>query len=748
MKYLKIIMVTSMFLVSTGSLEAYEPTTHEKMAEKATEMSDLDKPNPVVLLNLGLKPDIRNPKQKFPNSDGKEKLILDLIKNGANFEDNDSRPLNHFYDPISGKPLSLLLGHSSPDWALEDTVEPAGQDYSYKDAREYFFNALTETRTTERKQYFGLMFQTLGQVIHHIHDMAQPQHTRLDAHLDIGEERVAKYPLENPSHYEYDTYDRLNIDNFKKYNPMLFLSARDYWHTDAGTGLADYSNRGFVSAGTNFDAKPTYPLPPFEPTSEWETDAVEEFREAGIEARLPDYCTAAPDACVMTFYRNYVNDRLRPNLDSLNEKTSTFSIFNRYLEINKKAVTYFDPETGANWTTESIFSLNRFNHDEAHKLLIPRAIGYSAGLIDYFFRGRLEISLPDEGVYGIVDHAVANQANIQGFNTIKLKIKNTTPDVILEDDSKHPQPMTGGKLVAVAKFKRNTCYDPSLVGEFRYPDAETTWNNCTRGNYRSETEKIVVSQPVEDVSLTANATEQYSFTFDDPIPINATNLYLQVVYRGPLGEENDAVVVATKDIFEPTYYTYFNGTDFYMIDGVFKTYDEINNDPYLQEKIPGIVKADIDSWDLEKYKFWFEPGHSIVRFNQLEPGKYVRFVYLTDRNLSSIDYTGTAWLHNKRAGSQRIKAKNIYQITYPKSIVSQQPDPDNPWSMVDIGRWTYYWFMDMEYDYYNVDTDITVTKEQLRELLHTLDSAADLNPQPVAICFTDAQKNNNPDCSN
>ena len=39
---------------------------------------------------------------------------------------------------------------------------------------------------------------------------------------------------------------------------------------------------------------------------------------------------------------------------------------------------------------QAIFTLNRFNFDVAHSLLIPRAVGYSAGLINYFFRGKMD----------------------------------------------------------------------------------------------------------------------------------------------------------------------------------------------------------------------------------------------------------------------------------------------------------------------------------------------------------------------
>src|SRR5262249_13772098 len=39
------------------------------------------------------------------------------------------------------------------------------------------------------------------------------------------------------------------------------------------------------------------------------------------------------------------------------------------------------------------FSLNSLNYDSIADVLLPRAVGYSAGLLDYFFRNRLDVNL-------------------------------------------------------------------------------------------------------------------------------------------------------------------------------------------------------------------------------------------------------------------------------------------------------------------------------------------------------------------
>jgi len=162
------------------------------MSEQAVKTSVLYRDS-AVLQNLGLKVAVDDDYQSFPNSKNGEKNIVNLVKDGANFEDDDRRPLNHFYDPAHpdrsgarGRPLTagVELGRKSPDWALEQPAEIAEQEFSLKDAGDYLYRALTLPSLQERKQYFGRTFETLGHIIHHLQDMAQPQHVRNDAHCD------------------------------------------------------------------------------------------------------------------------------------------------------------------------------------------------------------------------------------------------------------------------------------------------------------------------------------------------------------------------------------------------------------------------------------------------------------------------------------------------------------------------------------------------------------------------------------
>ncbi len=171
---------------------AYEVKTHEQMSQRAFDQSYLVTKN--ILPGLGL-PDVS--KNQFPNSKGKKLSIRELIAFGSIQEDDRASgtqaaypPLRHFYDPITGLPLFIsgYEGQSvpSPDWATEDGATydhlTVGQEFSFRDGRRYFYEALTEKDKTKREEKFGRTFQTIGMVIHHVQDMAQPQHVRNDMH--------------------------------------------------------------------------------------------------------------------------------------------------------------------------------------------------------------------------------------------------------------------------------------------------------------------------------------------------------------------------------------------------------------------------------------------------------------------------------------------------------------------------------------------------------------------------------------
>jgi hypothetical protein len=519
---------------------------------------------------------------------------------GGNFQ----RVFGHFYDPRNDRALTVgpvVLGVRTTDWALDRTAEipytvgtnpvVGANHFGVSQAREYMWRALTlTTRNSDgtlapidttaplptysqqssvsftgeqmRLAYWASVFKSVGDMIHLLEDMAQPQHTRNDAHsgeLCIPyvqgcagghgsfyeryiDARAQKAPLFRISEGWFERKDSLpllvptaGLSLTDLYAKPLFQSYGAFFSSgtgpavDSGTGIADYSNRGFYSFGTNIgsdNARQLIVPPATFPSSGLTKVTVQ--NEKGMDGSV----LPAP----VTYIEGNVHDS-NFNNDEPAVRLSTDSAFDQFLQ-----PTYL-----------SRYSLNYHNYDDQQRLLVPRAIAYSAGFIDYFFRGRMTISLPDEGVYAVVDHTLPqnNDPQTGGFGKVKLKLQNLST-AGLTDDLGNPviEQMAEGavkKLYAVAKFHRNGCYKPDLSGE--YGSQGQDWSIC-----RGKDEEVVVSDAA-DVPTGINAGPvPVTFTFSTKkIPISATDLYLQVVYRGQLGSEADAVVVETKDISEPTY---------------------------------------------------------------------------------------------------------------------------------------------------------------------------------------------------
>jgi hypothetical protein len=333
--------------------------------------------------------------------------------------------------------------------------------------------------------------------------------------------------------------------------------------------LANYTNRGFYSFGTNINGVNTvgiYPSP--DPLGSGLGS------EVITGASLLDMTgRAMPAGASITLLTGTVTDSAFPDQTRAGVRLSTYGAWDQFLQQKGRRG----------------YTLNYYNYDAQAELLVKRGAAYSAGILDYFFRGRMEIGLPDSGLYAAVDHANfagtgASSTDVNGFvgfGTVRLKLRNSTPDITPPGGPTYAQAMGAGNLVAVAKFHRNTCYRDDLSGE---AGASGGTLSC-----KSTAEEIVVSRFIPVSAIASDAAKEYEFTFDQQIPINATDLYLQVVFRGVLGQEQDAVVVATKDISEPTYVSVINSGDYLRIAGHVYTRDVVNS---RQDLLSQVVPQD------------------------------------------------------------------------------------------------------------------------------------------------------------
>lgn len=602
------------------------------------------------------------------------------------FNPNLKRPLHHFYDPVNdcglfvntceenyietGDPVFGLFAqdpdvHKAPDWAIgtgDAFTDPNVQEadrrnhFTVFDAREAMFRAITGRKLNpdgtldasigldsdgalristeeDRKVYWATTFRALGDVLHLLQDMAQPQHARNDRH-------AGKFPVGITGHESvYESYinarakgamfecfngGKVDVEAIKYGNypaPSGFTNYTQFFDSRNGNGLAEYSNRGFFTAGTNF-ASGKYMSPP---------SSVQAYDQVYQERT---------DPCVTKTNKALLFER--PVEDSLQSTSSD--------PVPLTAAGLF---RGKTLVGMSQFALVKENYDAMADLLIPRAVAYSAGLINYFFRGRLEITPPDEGIYGIVDHAIDHTSaaagvngkpviteegddagKIYGFNKIKLKLRNATP-TIDDGGTLHNQDMTGGTLMAVVKYRLSPCYERDLSGEYNNGNSITP-NGCNMISAFNSPEEVIISERINDFSLNSGIMTDIDFDFTvNPIPINATNFYLQVVYRGPLGSEDDAVVVATQDIAEPTYFSYLNSTDYFSLNGTLYKPQTILSTPGLLTQIDangdGVPDVDINPTTMSGAILSINTSENdLISVSDLDVQHYARVAFLSD----------------------------------------------------------------------------------------------------------------------
>jgi hypothetical protein len=281
------------------------------------------------------------------------------------------RALNHFYDPAHDRGLTVpfLSGTRAPDWALEPDGPLSGQHYSYRDARDAIYAGLTWADQVGRERELGHTFYALGHVIHLIQDVSVPEHARNDAHLPIGSQKSFAEAYLNDNREVFLPIG-LMLDPAKM---PIAKEPRELWSNPAGTGIAQFTNANFVSPDTNFtEAKPGATA------EEYTSPKLDLARSSSGD---PGICKGikqpVPPVGSLTFFANDMLDPVsadpaNPTLLT-NPRMTTYSLFDSYLIKKRK---------------RPIFSLNCYTVDAAATILLPRAVSYSASLLEYFFRGR------------------------------------------------------------------------------------------------------------------------------------------------------------------------------------------------------------------------------------------------------------------------------------------------------------------------------------------------------------------------
>jgi hypothetical protein len=326
--------------------------------------------------------------------------VYEWLSDGSREEDTFPRFRNHFHNPMypidswnqAGLDVFGVSGQSSVLWAQDASSQANawGGDWSWAATRQHYHQSLVALDHAAREQAFSDALLGLGHQIHLLQDKAVPAHVRNDAHPfsynKKGSPHIEKWAAGNRNTIRQIAANSVEkpsvslqqdaISNGTRLSPTALLSDADQYHgaipsTTLSQGLAEYTNANFFSDNTIFNqdgdpnAPHAFPFPAKTSTN------VQYYMDKDM---LPATIIAKDGIEDTGFYIAKTGDG--EQIDHFLKPT----YFTYEVSPDTHAKTYF-----------RLFYLDGVCHRDYAQKLIPRAVGYSAALIDYFFRGRLAV---------------------------------------------------------------------------------------------------------------------------------------------------------------------------------------------------------------------------------------------------------------------------------------------------------------------------------------------------------------------
>jgi hypothetical protein len=286
---------------------------------------------------------------------------------------------------------------------------------TWQDARSYEYLFLTSRSKADRNEYIGHMLFALGHVLHLNQDTSQPDHVRNDNHKNEERRFIEDYGY---NHFQ---------QNPQWFNPQPH--GWSWWQTQGFTKLLDFWDRGLyvgnsqpLSSDANGALGHKLGLAEACNGNFLGEDAL--YKEMTYSD--PDHHFPLPSRDESTNFKN-IQYKLVEGMSLIGAYDVTTlkdgTLVNRIylaqfygISLNHQSVmgylnTAYNVYAGAygnDWIVRASLSINDPKVlQEYHDILIPKAVEYSAGILDYFFRGSLEVSFtPNSGNSSYTLHIV------------------------------------------------------------------------------------------------------------------------------------------------------------------------------------------------------------------------------------------------------------------------------------------------------------------------------------------------------
>jgi len=426
-----LVLMAQFFLPDAAS--AYDNTvTHRDLTAK---VADTDFFRDYLADELLIPGDI----EKLLKGHGKEQTILDWLQEGSQMEDSPPcRASNHFHDPARpwttaglsdtfwftsgwcslgdypfGELASNLVWATGITTADQNYPSATGNAWDWHAARKFFYAALagdsleleglkidegpwpwqkstiagqSGLNGPEREKYLAWTFRALGNVLHLLQDVSVPAHVRNDflSHRTInGLDRFnpVAWGIGNP--YEHYVKHHNDIIAYIVPEEPDFQNTKltDFWDGDSGQneGIAEWTNKTFFSSATipNNNPEPEHQFP--EPSLDPDTHSI-----------CVDSLPGKPD-----LVRQYISREPcpAPGTDPVDHFAAVSSA-NEDIDIIPANIS----------TLQLVVSDDNVLQDYAGEIL-PYALGYSIKLLDYFFRGKIDMAPDRTGGYVIINES-------------------------------------------------------------------------------------------------------------------------------------------------------------------------------------------------------------------------------------------------------------------------------------------------------------------------------------------------------